>query len=54
MAKSNNLLAFILEHIKVAPKTLNPNSDAKQSDLKHTATDPWDRDACALEWAGLR
>ena len=22
-------------------------------DVKHTATDPRDRDACALEWAGL-
>jgi len=53
MAKSNNLLALILEHIKVAPKTVNPNSDAKQSDLKHTATNPRDQDTCALEWAGL-
>ena len=37
----------------VVKKEKSGGSHSRVNNLKHTATDPRDRDACALEWVWL-
>ena len=39
--------------VSLLSKDVYDSSGARRSKLKHTVTDPRDRDACAVEWARL-